>query len=201
MGGIHSVYNETLGPQKGNVNSHDFIRKLRGVTTDHAADQKLFVQLLGEWKKEVDLEDRGRRFLQDLPPDKMTILLCTALQQAIDKSGGFASWNQLSSVERDGRNEEFLKALCIELGEGEFGKLSDEEKRMIREMLWRGCCMHKEMNTFKEGCSEMDKYWDDQELPGPMKLMNRGIILPHIIKGVLRKSDGSLRLPSAEQLN
>ena len=173
IGGIHLLYNATLGPSRGQVDQKNFILKVCGVCTDHAADQKLFVKLLEGWKWEVDREERGRQYLQDLPPETLSVLMCASLQQCLNNVGGADAWNSLPAAKRKLQNEAHLKELYTHFGDQEFAKLSEEEQRAIDEMLWKGCCMHKELNSFKAGYVKMSKYWLDHDLLGPHKLMNR----------------------------
>ncbi len=60
----------------------------------------------------------------------------------------------------------------MRLGQKEFDKLLEKEKRYIDLFLWAGCCMHKDMNAFKGGCFEMGSFWVEQGLLRPLKLFN-----------------------------
>jgi len=103
MEDINGLYNKTLGPSQGTVDARSFIQKLKGVSTDHAADQKAFVHLLEDWKRTVDREIRGASVLFNLPPEKLSTFMCAALDLAIQHSGGLASWKQLLQLEKECR--------------------------------------------------------------------------------------------------
>ncbi|KAJ3925677.1 MAG: hypothetical protein NXY57DRAFT_967425 [Lentinula lateritia] len=66
------------------------------------------------------------------------------------------------------------KQIIRDIGEMEFEKLTEAEKAEVDLILWAGCCMHKEMNTFKGGCIGLDEYWNGHpDLPPPILLPNR----------------------------
>ncbi len=51
-------------------------------------------------------------------------------------------------------HDEAFRKFAFELGEAEFVKLDDSQKKNIDLLIWAGCCMHKEMNAFKGGCTQ-----------------------------------------------
>ncbi|KAJ3858107.1 hypothetical protein EV359DRAFT_69268 [Lentinula novae-zelandiae] len=66
------------------------------------------------------------------------------------------------------------RQIICDIGEAKFQKLSEEEKAEVDLILWAGCCMHKEMNTFKGGCVGLDEYWNKHpDLHPPILLPNR----------------------------
>lgn len=57
--------------------------------------------------------------------------------------------------------------------------------------------MHKEMNSGKGGNLFMMKSWDEAEIPGPIKLMNRDNAHTAAINGMSRAKQQSLEVPGA----
>ncbi|KAJ3831100.1 hypothetical protein F5878DRAFT_647944, partial [Lentinula raphanica] len=48
-----------------------------------------------------------------------------------------------------------------------------DEKDNVDLFLWVGCCMHKEMNAFKAGVTEMEAWWAKNDIDPPIHLPNR----------------------------
>ncbi|KAE9399836.1 hypothetical protein BT96DRAFT_993635 [Gymnopus androsaceus JB14] len=59
-----------------------------------------------------------------------------------------------------------------DLGQEAFDMLNPEEKKNIDFLLWAGCCMHKDMTTFKGGVFALKEYWKLQRV-ALIKLYNR----------------------------
>ncbi|KAI0708072.1 hypothetical protein C8T65DRAFT_708596 [Cerioporus squamosus] len=124
----------------------DILRKVTGMNTDHAEDQKKLVRLFMELKE----------------TDKV-----------IKKAGGSARWEQLPEAERAKRVHEATRRATIRFGEARFAALPDEDKRAADLFVWAGCCMHKELNSVKGGAAALAAFWKDNGLPAPLLLMNR----------------------------
>ena len=101
------------------------------------------------------------------------VYLFKVSQEAIINAGGMASWENLSQNERKTHHDEAFHRFALELGEAEFAKLDDSQKKNIDLLIWAGCCMHKEMNAFKGGCTHMSRWWEENGISGPIKMYNR----------------------------
>ncbi|KAF8587696.1 hypothetical protein K439DRAFT_1614130 [Ramaria rubella] len=145
---LYSTYNSGTQGNTKKVGQREFAVKLKGVNTNHAADQKRLAQLLRQWKTCCERE----------------------IQAA---AGGPAGWDALPEAEKGTRNAQMYKGICEELGNAAFEQLTDTEKQAIDWFVWCRCCMHKELNTVKGGNSRMMKWWEDHGVPGPIKLMNQ----------------------------
>lgn len=51
--------------------------------------------------------------------------------------------------------------------------LSPEDRRSADLFIWGGCCMHKDLNSFKGGNAEMMLEWAKLGIPGPILLANK----------------------------
>ncbi|KAJ3816607.1 hypothetical protein F5880DRAFT_1494095, partial [Lentinula raphanica] len=151
-----------------------FWNLVTGFHSDHAADQRKLFDLMKKWKKQLDCETQGERTIQGLSDNEYACLVFQGSQLLIQNSGGPASWERLTLKERTCRIADMKKQLARDIGEVEFQKLSASEQSEIDLFLWAGCCMHKEMNTFKGGCIGLDDFWDEHtELTSPIPLPNR----------------------------
>ncbi|EEB98361.1 hypothetical protein MPER_02143 [Moniliophthora perniciosa FA553] len=149
-----------------------FWNLVTGFHSDHAEDQKKLFRLLKEWKEQCDRELRGERAERRMNELEHVIFILRCSQEAVSQIGGPIVWDALSPEERSRRIEESRRKLIQEIGQAEFDRLSEEEKKDIDFFLWAGCCMHKEMNAFKGGCTGMDQFWTEHpELAGPKKIV------------------------------
>ncbi|KAJ3862512.1 hypothetical protein EV359DRAFT_65570 [Lentinula novae-zelandiae] len=146
-----------LAYESGLISEDDariFWNLVTGFHSDHAADQKKLFELLKKWKTRLEHEVQGERAVKRLTNNEYACLIFQGSQVLVQKAGGPVAWDAL--------------------GETEFEKLSEAEKAEIDLILWAGCCMHKEMNTFKGGCVSLDEYWNGHpDLPPPILLPNR----------------------------
>ena len=141
--------------------------------TDHAEDQKKLFQLLQTWKQRCEWEKHGEKTILKSTPHELLDILFKVSQDAIIDAGGIETWEGLSQDQRKIRHDEAFRRFAFELGEAEFAILDDSQKKDIDLLIWAGCCMHKEMNAFKGGCTHMSRWWEENGISGPIKMYNR----------------------------
>ncbi|KIJ24727.1 hypothetical protein M422DRAFT_274426, partial [Sphaerobolus stellatus SS14] len=163
----------TIGSSRGIVDARSFPSKLRGVCTDHAADQKLLAELLKDWKKCTDRESRGEEKLLSLPPEELIAVLLKASQEDIQAAGGLDGWNALSESEKSSHNAAKYQDVCFQIGQELFAALKPEEQEESDWFVHVGCCMHKELNTIKGGAAAIRELWIKLGIEGPMKYFNK----------------------------
>ncbi|KIJ32511.1 hypothetical protein M422DRAFT_265676 [Sphaerobolus stellatus SS14] len=167
------MYNEMVGSSHEKVDARSFPLKLQGICTDHAADQKLLVELLKDWKIKTDREVRGDEKLLSLPPEQFKAVLSMAYKADIEAMGGLDTWNALPESEQSSCKTGKYQELCLKLGQEIFKRLKPEEQEDSDRLVRVGCCMHKELNSIKGGTAEMQTAWDKLGLEGPMKYFNK----------------------------
>ncbi|KAF8954451.1 hypothetical protein BDZ97DRAFT_1590776, partial [Flammula alnicola] len=170
---IYGTYNRS---RLGKVSPADviaFATYLLGLGSDHAEDQKRLARLLLLWKIISEKEIRGRRYMEATAISDLLPIILEANNQKIQDAGGVEAWDALSEAEKDRRDAEVYKKLCLRFGEEAWSKLSAEELREAQLFVWAGCCMHKEMNSVKGGAKALASFWKEAGLIGPIKLMNR----------------------------
>ncbi|KIJ42633.1 hypothetical protein M422DRAFT_254077 [Sphaerobolus stellatus SS14] len=170
---IYATYNETIGHSPSIVDARSFPSKLRGVCTDHAADQKLLAELLKDWKKCTDRESRGEEKLLSLPPEELIAVLLKASQEDIQAAVGLDGWNALSESEKLSRNAAKYQDVCFQIGQKLFAALKPKEQEESDWFVRVGCCMHKQLNTIKGGAAAIRELWIKLGIEGPMKYFNK----------------------------
>ncbi|PBK79531.1 hypothetical protein ARMGADRAFT_896666, partial [Armillaria gallica] len=166
---LYSIYKHSPCCQSGE-DARDFWIAVTGMHTDHAEDQKKLFWLLQIWKQRCECEKCGEETILKSTPHELLDILFKVSQEAIINAGGMASWENLSQNQRKTHHDEAFHRFAFELGEAEFAKLDDSQKKNIDLLIWAGCCMHKEMNAFKEGCTHMSRWWEENGISGPIKM-------------------------------
>ncbi|EUC63774.1 hypothetical protein RSOL_428750, partial [Rhizoctonia solani AG-3 Rhs1AP] len=140
--------------------------KLRGILTNHAADQKRFHRLMQEWKQEQ----------------------LYALSKYLDSAAeSISDWRLLPNDQQAAIMHDAWFALAAQIGESEFQKLDPNSQFDTDFLAWAGCCMHKELNSVKGGVSGMSAAWENLKLTPPIALWNK-----HEIKHRAKESDSKL---------
>jgi hypothetical protein len=158
---IFRVYEAVFGRGFSAQTWRAFIAKIKGGSTDHAADQKLLIQLLVAWKSEIDREVRGEAILRTKSASEVLQLVQAELRQSRGEEAlSPEEWDALPEDEHARLLSESWRAICIPLGEAAFKELSIEEQAEIDSFVWAGCCMHKGLNATKAGFDGMTLAWD-----------------------------------------
>lgn len=91
----------------------------------------------------------------------------------VKNAGGQETWNSLSESEQALRMEEVYHVIYRRLGQEAFAKLNPVQQCTIDLFVWSGCQIHKDLNTVKWGVIAMGKWWVDNNVQGPKKLLNK----------------------------
>lgn len=105
------------------------LRKLCGMNSDHAEDQKKLARLVEQWKKATILEDLGSEYLLKCTPDEQARILSTEQERTVLDLGGPDKWSSLSLEARNQVQVSMVRALTARLGETVFNQLSNDEQR------------------------------------------------------------------------
>ncbi|KIJ35205.1 hypothetical protein M422DRAFT_262587 [Sphaerobolus stellatus SS14] len=95
------------------------------------------------------------------------------IKRILLKDSGHKLWENLPADTQTQMHQEAYHKICKELGENQFQQLSESEKELASFFIWTGCCMHKDLNTFKGGWTELVKHWSRNNLQGPVMLPNK----------------------------
>lgn len=150
--------------------SRDFASKLRGISTDHAADQKRLVELMRAWKSQCNREICGEAVLKGLSKEALAQKLSENLEEVL---AAISNWEEKSPNEQSSTVRAIWHSLALAAGDKAIEELTDTEKQDMMLLVWTGCCMHKELNAVKGGVSQMMKMWTKQNFTPPIALRNK----------------------------
>ncbi|GLB36791.1 hypothetical protein LshimejAT787_0310830 [Lyophyllum shimeji] len=170
---LFNEYNKSVDPAAAISDFRIFFELLKGMNTDHAEDQKKLARLLQAMKDAYERERRGEKIVESMDLAEMLPILCQASTNAMTTAGGPDAWNELSEEEQEALNLKAYHDLCTILGKKDYDSMSDTDKRTVDFFVWAGCCMHKELNSVKGGNVRMIAWWAENNITGPIKLMNR----------------------------
>ncbi|KAJ7681294.1 hypothetical protein B0H17DRAFT_867112, partial [Mycena rosella] len=157
-----------------NFEISDFLRLLKGMNGDHAADMKKTVRMVKEWKYKVCKILLGYDEFQKMDWTEILEIVRDIQKKNVEEVGGEEAWARLSDEEKDVLSKSSMDALAHRIGEKAFSLLSPEQQHELNRFFWAGCSMHKELNccrAFNEGM--MDYYDDNPDIEPPVLLANR----------------------------
>jgi len=145
---------------------------LKGISSDHAKDQKKLAALLEETKQFFLKQTLGKERLLGMNTSQFLELLMKVNEKLVIKVGGQQKWNTLSETERLAAEAECLSEAVLEIGTEAYSQLDETEKQKVDLFVWTGCAMHKDLNCVKGGNEAMMEWWEKNNVPGPILLAN-----------------------------
>ena len=100
-------------------------------------------------------------------------VISSALNVHLSSSGGATVWQSLTEEERLKQHQALIRSLQFTLGHQIYPTLLRSEQARLDLYVRVGCQSHKELNAFKGFCSGLSRFWSDNCLDGPLKLMNK----------------------------
>ncbi|KAJ7829469.1 hypothetical protein B0H13DRAFT_1655732, partial [Mycena leptocephala] len=160
----------------------DFLRILTGMNGDHASNEKSSARGMQDLKHEASIEDLGEAALAGKSFMELVHYLAAWNAKKIAEAGGEEGWKALSPAEQAGRDAKLMKDIVTVLGKEAYDALCPEDRRRLDLFIWGGCCMHKDLNSFKGGNNEMMLEWKKLGVPGPVLLANKAnaAVLRHV---------------------
>ncbi|KAJ7271428.1 hypothetical protein B0H12DRAFT_1200306 [Mycena haematopus] len=159
---------------KFNFEIHDFLRIVKTMHGDHAADAKKTARLFEEWKNESARILLGYEEIQRMEPSKVVEIVVDIAAKNMQEVGGPKAWSKLSDDEKDTLSKSSMDVLAHRIGVEVFSKLPPGVQREMDLFFWVGCSMHKELNccvAFEKG---MQAYYEGlPECDRPVLLANR----------------------------
>ncbi|KAJ6563864.1 hypothetical protein B0H19DRAFT_1067470 [Mycena capillaripes] len=164
----------------------DFMRILNGMNGDHASMEKGTARALGERKHDGTIQDLGEAALAGKSYMMELVHYLSAWNaKKVAEAGGEEGWKSLSPAEQAMRDAKLMRDIVTVLGMEAYDILPPEvpERRQLDLFVWGGCCMHKDMNSFKGGNAEMMLEWKKLGQDGPVLLCNKqnASILRHFL--------------------
>ena len=169
---IAVVHNESPSGSESPITSDEIIRKITGYSADHAVDQKKLAKEFFAWKQEAVMSFQGIGAMMLKPAEEVEGAISDKFTEVLDSVGGWEGWRKLSMENQLQRLEGLIKDVRYRFGELDFAKLPESQRRIELLFLWSGCAMHKDLNTFKAGAAVLAKFWKEEGLAGPVKLLS-----------------------------
>ena len=131
------------------ISASGMIKKLRGMNSDHANDQKKLAQLLYNWKLDSWLVSLGHGAILEYSQSEAELFAQSVVSSVVDQCGGQLGRDALPEHERDKCYTEMYEARVLELGRSTYTSLPEGDRREIDAFVWLGCAMHKDLNCVK----------------------------------------------------
>ncbi|KAJ7251477.1 hypothetical protein B0H12DRAFT_1185276 [Mycena haematopus] len=171
--GLVDTYNTSPLGQDNPIDEDEFVTFIKGVGSDHAADQKKWKRFMDGWVTHSHKVMLGKKYLSTHELQSYLPEITRRHAAKIQAVGGIDAWNALSDEQKTKEDSEVCRELFLHFGETEWKDLSPEERLEKETLVWCGCCMHKEMNSVKGGVQAMKLFWESIGGPAPVKLMNK----------------------------
>ncbi|KAF8205788.1 hypothetical protein K438DRAFT_1579294 [Mycena galopus ATCC 62051] len=150
-----------------------FTKVLKGVNSDHASPEKASANGVGDWKHDDAIQELGENALAGKEFMDLVLYLSAWNAKKIAEAGGTEGWEALSDAEKAMRDKNLMNEIVTALGKEAYGALSPADRRELDLFIWAGCCMHKDLNSFRGGNTEIMLEWEKRGLPGPLLLANK----------------------------
>ncbi|KAJ7701495.1 hypothetical protein B0H17DRAFT_924316, partial [Mycena rosella] len=151
----------------------EFLRILKGMHRDHTSNEKSTATSFQNLKREDAVTELGEQALGGKSYMELVLYLGTWNAKKIAEVGGMAAWEVLSDAEKTECDRKLMEEIMTALGKEAHEALSPEDRRTIDLFIWGGYCMHKDLNSFKGGNTEMMLEWARIGVPGPILLANK----------------------------
>jgi hypothetical protein len=170
---ISSVYNESPSGSKDPIKATEIGRKATGYSADHAADQMKLSKELCAYKQSCDYQLRGAEAVKSKSEGDIKKVVDERFSYILAEVGDWKGWETRSREEQEKLLERLISEVCIHFGKVAFSELPELLQRIAGLWRWSGCCMHKDLNTFKAGAVRLSTFWKEVGLEGPVKLLSR----------------------------
>ena len=170
---VESVYNESPGGSKDPLEAVEIGCKATGYSGDHAADQMRLSRELYAHKMSCDYRLRGAEAMKSKPEEEIRTVVDETFSRILAEIGDWKGWESRSVAEQRQVLGRLIGEVCDYFGKLAFDELPVPLRRFAGLWRWSGCCMHKELNTFKGGAVRMNAFWKKAGLKGPVPLLSQ----------------------------
>ena len=170
---IATIHNDSPSGSKSPITHDEIIRKVTGYSGDHAADQKKLAREFCEQKREAVVRFHGREAMSSRPSEEVEEVMTKKFLEALNGMGGWECWEKLPLDDQLQFLGHLIKETEHHFGWLELTRLPDSERRIGLLFVRSWCAMHKDLNTFKAGAFRLGKFWNEEGLDGPVKLLSR----------------------------
>ena len=86
--------------------------------------------------------------------------------------GDWKGWESHLREDQEKLLERLVDKVCVHFGRLVFARLLECQQQITGLWHWSGCCMHKDLNTFKGGAVRLRTFWKEAGLEGPVGLLS-----------------------------
>ncbi|KAF8209626.1 hypothetical protein K438DRAFT_2063060 [Mycena galopus ATCC 62051] len=149
---------------------------------DHASNEKSTAKGVQSLKHEAAIGELGEQALAGKDFMDLVEYLGAWNAKKVTESGGIEGWNALSAAEQSSRDAKLMKDIVAVLGKEAYDALDPTDRQVLDLFVWGGCCMHKDLNSFKGGNTEMMLEWVKLGVLAPILLVNKenAALLRHV---------------------
>jgi hypothetical protein len=167
------THNNSPSGSKKPITLDEIIRKVTGYTGDHAADQKKLAKEFCEQKREAVVRVHGREAMRTKPSEEVEEVMIEKFLVALNGMGGWEGWEGTSREDQKQLLEQLVEETRHHFGELDLATLPEPERRVELLFARSWCAMHKDLNTFKAGATRLGRFWKEEGLDGPVKLLSQ----------------------------
>ncbi|ESK92318.1 hypothetical protein Moror_4603 [Moniliophthora roreri MCA 2997] len=120
--------------------------------------EKKTAVMVKEWKRVFLLMEWGKEKMLDIELADLLLMIHKERMAKVTQIGGELVYCAKSPEEKKKFDCDVVDGLKLCLGSEGFDKLPADEHHDVELFLWCGCCMHKDLNSFRGGNMEMMAY-------------------------------------------
>ncbi|KAJ7085171.1 hypothetical protein B0H15DRAFT_847342, partial [Mycena belliarum] len=169
---------------------------MAGMMGDHASTEKGTAKAIQVIKHDASIEVLGEAAIGAKSLSELVLYLGAWNAKKVAEAGGIDAWEALSALEQAERDAKLMKEVVVALGKEAYDALAPDDRRKLDLFIWAGCCMHKDLNSFKGGNTEMMLGWEQIAATPPIILANKGnaAILKELLEPGSEKYDNLTEL-------
>lgn len=167
------IHKESPGGCEDSTSIAEIWSKATGFSADHAADQLKLSRELCAHKLSCMYQLLGVEEMKLRSEGEIERIVNEKFYEILAEIGNWAGWETRSGEERKNLLEHLINEVAVHFGELALTKLPERQQRILTLWFWSGCCMHKDLNTFKGGATELSEFWGKAGIEGPVKLLSR----------------------------
>jgi len=155
------------------VSATEIGRKATGYSADHAADQLKLSRELCTYKLSCEYQLWGAEAMKLKSEGEIKEVMDEKFDEILAEVGDWEGWEIRSGEEQAKLLERLVSEVRVHFGKLAFAELPEWQRHIAGLWRWSGCCMHKDLNTFKGGATALGAFWGEAGLEGPVKSLSR----------------------------
>ena len=143
------------------------------MNTDHCAKEKKNAYEREKLKKWAVNQCLGEEAMLEISLHETYELQMGAQRKMVQAAGGQQRCETLPEATKSEKHAKMVENVVQKSGKGTFELLDLHEKCFLWLFIWAGCGCHKDLNTVWGGYTEMENWWKEHDIKGPVLLANQ----------------------------